>query len=159
MHCVAFQDFFWTALAATTATVALVGTFPSNDGSGKSPFDQEDVADRSVTAPCRCCPLLADKDNLLAARRLIRAHGCGARSSPPCRVVGGILSAATGRHPAWRRLVNDVASHFIDPRATDRLAGQDAISLIQKKLPPRPHASTPCGISTSDASPTKDYPA
>lgn len=71
-----------------------------------------------------------EEDNLLAARRLARAHGWWGR------VIGHMqgletLYEATGRRAAWRRLVNEVVPDFVDPASHGPLAGrEDAWSVV-----------------------------
>jgi hypothetical protein len=68
--------------------------------------------------------LMAEEDNLLAAWRLARQYGWW----------GGVISAmqglralygATGRSPAWRRLVETIAPDFVDPATDLPLPGRE----------------------------------
>ncbi len=68
--------------------------------------------------------LMAEEDNLLAAWRLARQYGWWRRVISAMQGLR-VLYEATGRGPAWRRLVEAVTPAFVDPQTDQVLPGRD----------------------------------
>ena len=114
-----FRGLFESHFAGERAQRARRAFVEAMGGLGDSYHNQYEAGNREVLHA-----LMAEEDNLLAARGLARQYGWWRRVLSAMQGLRQ-LYGETGRGPAWRRLVEAVTGDFVDPRTDLPLPGRE----------------------------------